>query len=673
MAETGRRQETPLLRDRARYLFDRTLARSTGALLGWLALGCLTLVVPVSALLVWTDPQAPPTVTGRLTAVWRTSAETLRLSGVTGAPLRMLLAAVLGLIALLCVSTVVGVITTGLGDRLAELRRGRSTVVEHGHTVVLGWSEQVFTVVAELFTARSGRGRHVVTVLADRDSADMHTELTTRLGIADTSRLVCRTGAPTDPEALALVNPGAARSVLILPCDDSDTGVIRTLLALRALLGPRTGPRLVATVRDGRHLHAARLAAGPRSTVLEADRTAARLLVQSARQPGLPAALHDLLDFSGAEFHTVEVPGPADRPYEELALSFEDACVVGILRADGTPHLTPPPDTVLRPGDRLVTVAHDDHSGTATDCRDHIDATALAAAVEQADGPTRTLLLGWNRRAQFVAEILRRTSQPGSVLDVVTDPDTDPPEAATHLSHSDDSSRLRVRHHTGDPTCFAALRALDPSRYDSVIVLRDENPLPDENAPAPARPDDKTLLTLLMLKAHEQETGRGMHVVAELHDHRARLLAPLGTTSDVVVRGELTALLMTQISHNPDLAAVFEEIFTARGGALALRCATDYIRPGLEASFATVTAAALARGQAAIGYRSNDPCADSQSPGVRLCPGQSERRAWTAQDEVLVLTPGHGTTPPDYADPLSLPLARRPHQDDAPAAELPHG
>ncbi|NUP16730.1 MAG: NAD-binding lipoprotein [Streptomyces sp.] len=667
MAETGRRQETPLLRDRARYLFDRTLARSTGALLGWLALGCLTLVVPVSALLVWTDPQAPPSVTGRLTAVWRTSAETLRLSGVTGAPLRMLLAAVLGLIALLCVSTVVGVITTGLGDRLAELRRGRSTVVEHGHTVVLGWSEQVFTVVAELFAARSGRGRHVVTVLADRDSADMHTELTTRLGIADASRLVCRSGAPTDPEALALVNPGAARSVLILPCDDSDAGVIRTLLALRALLGPRTGPRLVATVRDGRHLHAARLAAGQRGTVLEADRTAARLLVQSARQPGLPTALHDLLDFSGAEFHTVEVPGPADRSYEELALSFEDACVVGILRADGTPHLTPPPDTVLRPGDRLVTVAHDDHPGSTADCRGHIDSTALAPTLEQADGPARTLLLGWNRRAPFVVEILRRTSRPGSVLDVVTDPETDPPEAAAHLSHSVDSSRLRVSHHTGDPTCFATLRALDPSRYDSVIVLRDENP------PAPARPDDKTLLTLLMLKAHEEETGRRIHVVAELHDHRARLLAPLGATSDVVVRGELTALLMTQISHAPALGAVFEEIFTARGGALALRCATDYVRPGLKASFATVTAAALARGQAAIGYRSIDPRADSKSPGIRLCPGQSERRVWTAQDEVLVVTPGDGITPTDDTDPLSLPLTRRPHQDDAPAAELPHG
>ncbi|MFJ3670303.1 NAD-binding lipoprotein [Streptomyces sp. NPDC090106] len=670
MADAGRRQGTPLLRDRARYLFDRTLARSTAALLGWLALGCMTLVVPVSALLVWTDPRAPHSVAGRISAVWRTSAETMRLSGVTGAPLRMLLAAVLGLIALLCVSTVVGVITTGLGDRLAELRRGRSTVLEQGHTVVLGWSDQVFTVVAELFAARDGKGRHVVTVLADRDSADMHTELTTALGIADASRLVCRTGAPTDPEALALVTPGAARSVLILPRDDEDADarVIRTLLALRALLGTGSGdgtgsvPRLVATVRDGHHLRAARLAAGPGSTVLEADRTTARLLVQSARQPGLPAALRDLLDFSGAEFHTLGSAGWADRTYDELVLSFEDACVVGILRADGTPLLTPPPHTVLRPGDRLVTVAHDDEPAAATDCRGHIDAPALAPAGERTAGPARTLMLGWNRRAPFVVDLLRQTSRPGSVLDVVTDPDTDPP---AHLARSDTGGRLRVSHRTGDPTRFATLRALHPSRYDSVIVLR------DENAPAPAQPDDKTLLTLLMLKAHEEEAGRRIHVVAELHDHRSRPLAPLGAASDVVVRGELTALLMTQISHDPALGAVFEEIFTARGGALALRPATDYVRPGLEASFATVTAAALARGEAAIGYRTHDPSAGPLPPAVRLCPGQSRRRSWSDQDEILVLAPGHGITPADDGEPLPLPLARHPHQDGDPAAEVP--
>ncbi|MEU5250009.1 NAD-binding lipoprotein, partial [Streptomyces asoensis] len=151
----GQRRAPVSLRDRLRYRFDSTLARSTGRLVGWLAVVCLGLVVPASALLVWTDPSSPRSLSGRLLAVWRVSAETLRLGAVSGAPLRMLLSVLLGLVALLYVSTLIGLITTGLTDRLTELRRGRSTVVETGHSVVLGWSEQVFTVVRELVAARA--------------------------------------------------------------------------------------------------------------------------------------------------------------------------------------------------------------------------------------------------------------------------------------------------------------------------------------------------------------------------------------------------------------------------------------------------------------------------------------------------------------------------------------
>ncbi|MYV57257.1 NAD-binding lipoprotein, partial [Streptomyces sp. SID3212] len=202
------------LRDRARYRFDRTLARSTGTLMGWLILTCLAVVVPVSVLLVWTDPESPDSVSGRLTAAWRTSAETLRLGAISGTPLRMVLSALLGLVALLCVSTLIGVITNSLAERMAELSRGRSTVLEHGHVLVLGWSDQVTTVVGELVAAQApGRSRAIV-LLADRDKTGMEQALAARAGRA---RLICRSGPPSDPAVLALVSPGTASTVLVLP------------------------------------------------------------------------------------------------------------------------------------------------------------------------------------------------------------------------------------------------------------------------------------------------------------------------------------------------------------------------------------------------------------------------------------------------------------------------
>ncbi len=74
---------------------------------------------------------------------------------------------------ILIVSSLIGVLTTGMNNRITELRKGRSPVLARGHTVLLGWSDQVFTIVAELVKAnqanrpvrrgdpgRSGQDRH---------------------------------------------------------------------------------------------------------------------------------------------------------------------------------------------------------------------------------------------------------------------------------------------------------------------------------------------------------------------------------------------------------------------------------------------------------------------------------------------------------------------------------
>ena len=55
------------------------------------------------------------------------------------------------------VSALIGVLASGLEGRLNDLRRGRSWVVEADHTVILGWSPQVFTLVSELAFANRQR------------------------------------------------------------------------------------------------------------------------------------------------------------------------------------------------------------------------------------------------------------------------------------------------------------------------------------------------------------------------------------------------------------------------------------------------------------------------------------------------------------------------------------
>ncbi|MEV0780213.1 NAD-binding lipoprotein [Streptomyces sp. NPDC050428] len=654
-------------RDRARYWFDRTLARSTGTMMGWLVITCLAVVLPVSVLLAWTDPGSPRSLSGRLTAAWRTSAETLRLGAMTGTPLRMVLSALLGLVALLCVSTLVGVITNSLAERMAELSRGRSTVLEQDHVVVLGWSDQVTTVVGELVAAqadrgtpasRAGRARHrprAVVLLADRDKSEMERALAARVGPVARARVICRSGPASDPAVLALVSPRTASTVLVLPSagPGADAEILRTLLALRAVIGEGPGgPPVLAAVRDDHYRAPARLAAGSRGTVLETDTVTARLIAQCVGRPGLSLVLRDLLDFAGDEFHVTDATAFHGGPFGAALLGHADSCVIGLLTPQGHTRLNPPADTVVAPGSRLIVLTRDEGTARSGDCRHLVDPSVIATDRPPPEEPARLLMLGWNRRAPLVVAQLRRTARPGSVLDVVTDravPGPREPEADRDPEQSGettDGARLAVRFRSAALSRPETLLGLDLAPYDGLVVL---GPDPRDG---PDLPDDWTLVTLLALRLLEERTGgRELRVVSELTDDRNRPLAPVNPGSDVIVSGELTGLLMAQIAQNRHLAAVFDELFSADGSMICLRPAGTYVRPGSEATFATVVAAARDRGECAIGYRCHDRRTTAPDHGVRLNPHKAERREWSTEDQVVVVTT-EGTAP---AHPAGAP------------------
>ena len=619
--------------DRVRYWFDSTLARGASALVGWMALLCLAVVVPASALVVWTDPHAPESLPDRLAQVWRLTGETLRLGGATGTPLRVTTSVLLALVALLYVSTLVGLITTALTERLTALRRGRSTVLEQGHVVVLGWSEQVFTVVSELVAANANQRRAAVAVLADRDKTAMEEALSAKVGPMGRTRLICRSGPTTDPAVLTLTSPATAGVVLVLPRDepDADAEVVKTLLALRAARPGQGRPPVVAAVRDDRYRLAASLAAGPGGIVLESDTVTARLIVQAARRPGLSLVHQELLDFAGDEFYLVAEPALTGRPFGDALLSYPTSSVVGIVRG-GTPVLNPPPHTPLVEDDLLVVISRDDDTIWQADCADSVEKAAMATGLATPARPERVLLLGWNRRAPLMVDQLRRRARPGSAVDVVADAGEatvrQVGEAGAH--HGTD---LPLTLHPGDVTRPETLQGLDVHSYDSVIVLG-QDPAPGQ---PPDEPDNRTLVTLLLLRRLEEASGRELPVVTELVDDRNRALAPLGPGADVIISGKLIGLLMAQISQNRHLAAVFEELFSADGTGIRLRPAGDYVLPGCETTFATVVAAARQRGECAIGYRSHDDASTSPGYGVRINPPKAGRRRWTAADEVIVV------------------------------------
>jgi voltage-gated potassium channel Kch len=436
------------------------------------------------------------------------------------------------------------------------------------------------------------------------------------------TRVVCRSGSPMDIDDLRLSSHLTARSVILLApegSEDPDSEVIKTLLALTHS-GP-DGPRIVAEIRNPTNLEAARLVGAERTVLLDIRETVAKLVVQTSRQSGAAAVYTELFDYGGDEIYFLVDHALGARTYAEAQLAFEEATVIGVI-ADGEPTLNPPPDTPVD-GHTLIVVAEDDSALKAEpDAQVGPDLALLGTGTPGPERPTRALLIGWNERAPIVLRELDSYAPAGSVLTVLTAyPVTDVPELAN----------LQVSVVPASTTDRGTLEAHVQPDLDQVLVLCYSDHL------GPQAADAKTLVTLLHVRDILSGSESVTPVVSEMLDDRNRVLAQVAHVDDVVVSGEIVSLLVTQLSEDPRLEAVFDQLLGEQGSEIYLRPADWYVQPGAEVSYATIIAGATRRGETAIGYKSEALAEGEASFGVRVNPPKSETFRVLPGDRVVVL------------------------------------
>ena len=124
-----------------RYKFDNLMAKGPIALIGWLGILSLVLVVVAALILTVTGfTQDDGETMNFVEASWKSLMRTLdpgTMGGDTGWGFRIIMLGVtLG--GIFIVSTLIGVLASGISNKLDELRKGHSFVVEKGHTLLLG-------------------------------------------------------------------------------------------------------------------------------------------------------------------------------------------------------------------------------------------------------------------------------------------------------------------------------------------------------------------------------------------------------------------------------------------------------------------------------------------------------------------------------------------------------
>ncbi|MFO7627523.1 MAG: hypothetical protein R6V62_09715 [Candidatus Fermentibacteraceae bacterium] len=605
--------------NRFRYWFDGMTARGAGAMIAMLFIVTVLLVLLVSSIVAASG--SDPLERNFFGIAWASLMRAIdpgNMAGDQGSLFFLLAMLTVTVGGLFVMGTLIGIITTGIENRLDAMRKGRSFVAERGHTVVLGWSSQIFTVVSELVEANSSRRKACIAILAEKDKVEMEDELRVRVPRRGVTKVVCRTGCPIETIDLEIVNHRDASSLIILPPDDDapDSSVIKTMLALLNNPARKSQPyHIVSILRSSDNLKVAEMVGGSEAQLILAGDIIARITAQTCRQPGLSSVYSELLGFEGNEIYFGRERLLANEPYSKAVHAFEDSCLIGLIDDQGRILLNPPGDTVIEEGYGIVVVAADDDAIRVSGIQTvQVNDSHITAGPEALSNPERILLLGWNRKVPMIIQELDSYTARGSQLLLATE------HAEMGVAGF---TNLEVSVHHGDITDRAFLDTLDMNRCDHVIIQSCSEHLPPQQA------DARTLITLLHLRDIRKRGGHAFTIVTEMLDERNRRLAEVSNTDDFIVSDKLVSLLLTQISENRELKTVFQELFDPEGSEIYLKPAGIYVKYGIVTSFHTIVASAQKRGETALGYRTGK--------GMFINPAKSRPITLHPGDRVVVL------------------------------------
>ncbi len=627
----------PTFAQRLRYAFDNTLSRGPAALIVWLVIITAALVAAAFLLDLIIGGVSQQAGLGPRQIFWSILFQALvpNPPGSFDVPWQFLVIMFgVTIASLAMVSILIGLASATIQERIETLRRGRSHIIEHHHTVILGWSEQIFAIVSELIVANANQPRATIAILGDKDKVEMEEELRRRIKRDPHTRIVVRRGNSTQHADLDLVSPQTSKSIIILPITEADMPdalTIKTILALVKAPNRRPEPyHIVAVLRRDGNKEIAQLVGGNEVELILSGDVIARIIAQTCRQAGLSNVYTELLDFEGGEIYFQEESALAGKTFGQALAAYEDSAVIGLVRQDGTPLLMPPMETVIASGDQIMAISEDDDTVQLSGRVDiPVQADAIVVRPPHPRKPEHTLILGWNWRAGTVVRQLDAYVAPQSTLTIATQHETAEGEIEALRQEMTNQTLIWLAADFSKPSILSVLRL---RTYDHVVLLAYSDTL------EPQRADAITLLTLLHVRQFAHEHQYQFSIVSEILDQRNRELAESSRADDFIVSDRLVSMLMAQVSENKALNEVFNDLFDPIGAEVFLKPVTDYIQAGVAVLFYTVVEAARRRGEVAIGYRLSALESDEKHAyGVVVNPSKSAAVTFAPNDQVIVL------------------------------------
>ncbi|MBQ6594094.1 MAG: hypothetical protein IJH78_00335 [Clostridia bacterium] len=547
------------LRDRFTYWFDNHMARSSLGFIRVLIVASLVLAMLIAGLTIAFRFQGDSD-TGSV--IWDSIATVINAwmpYSDEGSPGYIAMMSVTAIAGVLFTSVLIGIITSAIEEKIVELKKGNSLVLERDHIVVLGFVPGEYALLHQLILAAEGRETCIV-LAEDTDREEMERYLSENLELPKNCRIICRTANITDPVSIEKCSIETCSTVIISPTGDTRT--IKALLAVSVLMQEKgiEGIRVNAIISRDRYRFPPSLAAIHNISTIQTNDILAKMIAHSCTQSGLSETFRELFNFEGSEFYLTDLSGIDGITFEELMSRVDRATPAGVYHAERF-ILNPPFDLMLREDDRILVFAEESGSARLVDKADPEETNEAAFDLRSVRDKSDTVILGCNETLSLVLREL-----PENISHVYLVDKTVSEVELEELREQAAVRELSLIHMKKDPSRERDL--LEIARMaEHIVILSDHDKSPEEA-------DMEVVFLLLNLRDLRSRFGFSYNITVEMQKEHNQKLLSIGDQTDFLVASSMSSLFLAQLAESPQLIDVFREILSNSGNELYLKNAS---------------------------------------------------------------------------------------------------
>lgn len=626
-SDDGKKPKKTRWMEKFRYRFDNIMARGTLAKAALLLVFSLLVIFCLALIdyLIERSVHKPMTTT-----FWDTMNHTFDPGNLygddrsRGSLAIMLIATIFGMF---FTATLISIINNGLEARMDALSKGHSKVLEKGHTIVLGFSEITYAILAELIRANENQSVQTIVVMDMKIDIDVMEEkiqqhmnrFIASLPAAEQkaarrhTRIVCRSGHIYSLDDLSMCSIETCSSVIVNSIDDSHT--LKAIMACASVFeklydkaAPGTKvPHITAMVMKRENQDAAIVAGGKYLELVCYEDLMSRIIASSSRYPGLSYVYTEIFNYAGQEFYCVkkdDIPLGSrmntDMTLYDLNQLLPSSIAVGGIDAD-TEHevsiseklsdpfagkkscLAPTMDDIrVRDLEFLYLIEEDDNSIAVLPQAPeiHLKAPKERAA---AKSPVHYAIVGCGPLILTVLERLSSFLAPGTRVTIIGDGGEEQTTREKQQAYGKAGGELHIKVESARLDRYHDLYEAIPADATSIMVLSDaptgeDQALADkEMRPVEDVIDERTLSRLVFLRQIREDRKINFSITCEINLDRNRRLAEYTGAEDYIVGSRVTALIMTQIAQTRELHRLFAELMDPFGTEIYFRRVGDFM------------------------------------------------------------------------------------------------